>query len=219
MYWLVNRVLLPNKPLTSSFALLRVMAIIAINRRTDLPLSRPVQRWPYRAFSTANITGPTSSAKNVINATITHAPLANVTIPQLVWFFNQNLEQVQPYIGGGSFSIYLQWHPRDHCHAIFVKTVPPNTTAVGDTWQLQEFFMARNNFTQSKSAGFRLQSQINLQVKVCKQTDCQYRCGSPISFQAMLISSKCACNPAFGLCICIDHHHTGSNAWGSSFAL
>jgi len=32
---------------------------------------------------------------------------------------------------------------------------------------LQEFFMANKDYTKSQSIGYRLQSQINLQVKVC----------------------------------------------------
>jgi hypothetical protein len=87
----------------------------------------------------------------------------------LVWWFQQDLERVAPYIGDGkNHSLYLQWHPRDHCHSKTVKSAPPNNSPVGDTWNIQEFLMASKNFTFSRFSGFNAPSeaQVNINVTV-----------------------------------------------------
>jgi len=71
--------------------------------RRDLPRVRPSQPWPYRSLSTAQ-SAPlptTDAATGVTVLTMVHAPLANVTTRMLVWWFQQDLERVAPYIGDG----------------------------------------------------------------------------------------------------------------------
>eukprot|EP00878_Enallax_costatus_P009321 GHUV01009741.1.p1 GENE.GHUV01009741.1~~GHUV01009741.1.p1 ORF type:complete len:279 (+),score=32.95 GHUV01009741.1:109-945(+) len=150
--------------------------------RRDLPLRRPTQPWPYRTISTAISMMPlATSANGVTTATVVHKPLAEVTAAMMVWWFNQNLETVTTYIGDNTTtSLYLQWHPRDHCHQITKLRGPPSG-ASGDTWRLQEFLIASRGFTRGDSAGFNAQSeaQININLKVKKLS----RTGLTIQFQ------------------------------------
>lgn len=86
----------------------------------DLPVKRPQQSWPFKAFSTA-VDAPyptTDSATGVTYAKVRHATIQNITTSMLVFWFNQDLERQLPYLDAsqGDFSLHLMWHPRDHCH-------------------------------------------------------------------------------------------------------
>jgi len=79
------------------------LASAASLTRQDLPRVRPFQPWPYRSLSTAQ-SAPlptTDAATGVTTLTVVHAPLVNVTVGMLVWWFEQDLEKVAPYIGDG----------------------------------------------------------------------------------------------------------------------
>jgi hypothetical protein len=86
---------------------------------TDLPLSRPLQPWPYRSISTA-IEAPyptTNTTNGVTFSRLQHAPIQNVTAGLMLWWFRSNLERVVHYPwDGGNYTRYQIWHPRDHCH-------------------------------------------------------------------------------------------------------
>lgn len=71
--------------------------------RRDLPRARPAQPWPYRSLSTAQSAPPptTNASTGVTTITVVHAPLDNVTVDMLRWWFQQDLETVAPYIGDG----------------------------------------------------------------------------------------------------------------------
>lgn len=54
----------------------------------------------------------------------------------LTWWFNQDLQRVAPYVGDNkTHSLYLQWHPKDHCNQKVVSHT--GTSRQGDTWKLQ----------------------------------------------------------------------------------
>jgi hypothetical protein len=79
------------------------LASAASLTRQDLPRVRPFQPWPYRSLSTVQ-SAPlptTDAATGVTTCTVVHAPLVNVTVGMLVWWFEQDLEKVAPYIGDG----------------------------------------------------------------------------------------------------------------------
>lgn len=81
--------------------------------RTDLPVRRPSQPWPYRDVSTATLSTPATDSAGVTYAEVHHKALAGVTPAMMMWWFNQNLEKVTKYAGDGkNYTLYLQWHPR-----------------------------------------------------------------------------------------------------------
>eukprot|EP00775_Hariotina_reticulata_P011664 gene11664-11807_t len=78
-----------------------------------------------------------------------------------------DLETVAPYIGDGqNHSLYLQWHPRDHCQSTTVETAPPNNSPVGDIWNIKEFTGASRRYTRSNFRGFEAEPQVNINVTV-----------------------------------------------------
>eukprot|EP00884_Botryococcus_braunii_P015423 jgi/Botrbrau1/2564/Bobra.0079s0049.2 len=123
-------------------------------QQDDLPTERPVEPWivknGYLPLDTAHVQKTSGLGGYKIH--IDHAPLTNVTVDQINWFFN-NIDGSSE-LNGKTWTNYLLMHPRDHIQAGYSSLNQDGKPGTGAYVRFSEILMSENpnGYLQSDTA-------------------------------------------------------------------